>query len=87
MLGNLEPGVILWPLRCERFEDTAEDVKLGRGIDRFEGREAFASWCDRGASMQVHVYASVQFIERLAAGFRIDQVERAYPLARYHIVP
>ncbi len=87
MLGDLEPGVILWPLRCRRDEDIAADVMSGRGIDGPRGKEAFASWCDREASMQVHVYARADFIKRVAAGLRIHDVQRVHPLGRYHIVP
>ena len=87
MLGNLEPGVILWPLRCRDDENFPAEVAKGRGIDGPQGREAFASWCDRSASMQVHVYAGADFIAEVAEGLRIDDVRRAHPLDRYHIVP
>ena len=87
MLGGLDPGVLLWPLRCRGSEDTAADVVAGPGIDGPAGKEAFASWCDRDVSMQVHVYASAEFIKQVAAGLSIDDVTRTHPLSRYHIVP
>lgn len=87
MLGGLDPGVQLWPWRCRSREDTAADVAAGRGIESLRGKEAFASWCDREASMQVHVYARAEFIKRVASGLRIVDVDRAHPLSRYHILP
>lgn len=87
MLGDLNPGVLLWPLRCHGSQDTAADVVAGPGIDGPAGKEAFASWCDREVSMQVHVYASAEFIKQVAAGPSIENVNRRYPLSRYHVVP
>ena len=83
----LIPGVLLWPLRCYGSQDTAADVVAGPGIDGAAGKEAFASWCDREVSMQVHVYASAEFIKQVAAGLSIENVNRRYPLSRYHAVP
>lgn len=87
MLGDLEPGVILWPLRCRNDEDTAQVALAATTDDKPVGKDAFASWCDRNAAMQVHVYASGGFIRRVAAGLRISEVDLVHPLRRYHIVP
>jgi hypothetical protein len=88
MLGNLEPGVILWPLRCVGKYNTAEDVAAGRGIEGLGRDDVFADWCDPEASMRVHVYSPTHsFVRRLAAGLEISNVRLAHPLSRYHIVP
>jgi hypothetical protein len=82
LLGDLEPGVILWPLRCRDDDHSAEDVLAGDMDAKLAGKNAFASWCDRDASMQVHVYASGDFINRVAADLRISDVELVHPLSR-----
>jgi hypothetical protein len=88
MLGNLEPGVILWPLRCVGKYETAEDVAAGRGFEGQGRGEVFASWCDPEASMRVHVYSpNASFMRRVAAGLQISNVRLVHPLSRYHIVP
>lgn len=83
MLGGLDPGLLIWPAKCERSEDTAADALSGEAIDGPGSRQAFASWCDREATMRVHVYAGVDFIKAVAAGLQIDDVRLAHPLARY----
>ena len=56
-LGDLEPRVILWPLRCTSHDETSRDVASGRNVEKVGRHEFFASWCDRDASMKVHVYS------------------------------
>lgn len=57
MLGNLGPGVILWPLRCVGEDNTVEDVASGRGINGEAKGDVFANWCDPEVPMRVDVYS------------------------------
>ena len=79
-LGDLEPGVILWPLRCRSDEERPKDVASGRKVEKVGRHEFFASWCDRDASMEVHVYSrTAAFIRRAARSLEISDVRRAHP--------
>ncbi len=88
MLGNLEPGVILWPLRCVGEDNTVEDVARGRGIHGEAKGDVFANWCDPEVPMRVDVYSPTRsFVRRLAAELEISDVRLTHPLSRYHVVP
>jgi hypothetical protein len=72
---------------CGDDEDSAEKVVAGVTDAKPTARNAFSSCGDRDASMQVHVYASGDFIKRVAADLRISEVQLVHPPSRYHIVP
>jgi hypothetical protein len=84
MFGDLNPRlVLLFPARCEQYragkggfeEDELVEVD-GIVMSRSPG---FASWCDPGGLMRVHVYqaAGGDYIDRIARGLDIREVHLA----------
>jgi hypothetical protein len=83
-VGNLNPRfVLLFPGRCEQYragaggfeEDELAEVD-GIVMDRSSW---FASWCDPGGLMRVHVYQARgdHYIDRVARGLEVREVRLA----------
>jgi hypothetical protein len=78
MMGNLEPGILLFPVECEEG-----------GISEDVHGDWFANLCFADGPMTVHVYGgdNEDFVRTAAGELRVRNVHLAFPADRYHIVP
>jgi hypothetical protein len=79
MMGNLEPGILLFPVNCEAGDEIDEDVH----------GDWFANLCFPEGPMIVHVYAGTDedFVRAVARELSVRNVRLAFPADRYEIVP
>jgi hypothetical protein len=79
MMGNLESGILLFPVDCEASDGISEDVH----------NDWYANLCFPDGPMTVHVYGGrdEDFVRTVARELRVRNVRLAFPANRYEIVP